>query len=308
MRGIVIIDKTTGQTSFDVVREVRGLLGVRKAGHTGTLDPLASGVLPVCLGEATKLVQFFSEDDKEYRVTVHFGIETDTLDMEGKVLSMAPVRIGREEIEEVLSGFLGTQEQIPPRYSAVKVRGKPLYRWTRGGIPMEPPGRTVTVHRMELVHFDPPFAVFFIHCSKGTYVRSLCADLGRKLGCGAIVSALRRTRCGRFSEGDALPLHGLEPPEKRRLLEERLISMEEALREMPSFVVDEETVKRIRNGRPPSEESLKKQVLPSLERGNLIQFVSEENRVVAIGKVQTSPGADSTGEGDGAIRLVRVFR
>jgi tRNA pseudouridine55 synthase len=304
--GIVVIDKPTGQTSFGVVREVRGLLGARKAGHTGTLDPLASGVLPVCIDEATKLVQFFSEDDKEYRATVQFGIETDTLDLEGKVLAVAPVRVGEEEIVEALSGFRGTQEQIPPRYSAVKVQGKPLYRWTRGGIPMEPPGRTVTVHRLELVRFDPPYGVFSIHCSKGTYVRSLCADLGRKLGCGATVSALRRTRCGRFSERDALSLQGLGQAEKRRLLEERLITLEEALEGMPSFVVDGETAKRIRNGRPPSEESLKKQVLPSLERGNLIQFLSEENRVVAIGKFQASP--DAVSDGEGAIRLVRVFR
>jgi len=304
--GIVVIDKPTGQTSFDVVREVRGLAGIRKAGHTGTLDPLASGVLPVCLGEATKLVQFFSEDDKEYRATVQFGIETDTLDLEGKVVAVAPVRVGGREIAEALAGFRGTQEQIPPRYSAVKVRGKPLYRWTRGGIPVEPPGRTVTVHRLELVRFDSPFGVLFIHCSKGTYVRSLCADLGRKLGCGATVSALRRTRSGRFPEGEALSLQGLGQAEKRRLLEERLISMEEALKGMPSLVVDGETAKRIRNGRPPSEESLKKQVLPSLEKGNLIQFLSEENRVVAIGKFQAPQDVDTGGEG--AIRLVRVFR
>ena len=306
MKGIVVIDKPRGKTSFDIVREVRGLLKTRKAGHTGTLDPLASGVLPVCLDEATKLVQFFTDDDKEYVVTFQFGVETDTFDGEGKVLAVCPVDLAEEDIREALSGFLGTQEQIPPRYSAVKVQGKPLYRWTRKGIAMDPPARTVTVYRMELTDFTPPFGTFFIHCSKGTYVRSLCADLGRKLRCGATVVALRRTRSGRFKEGDALSLEGLGPEEKRVLLQRNLISMEDALRDMPSFVMDGETEQRIRNGHPPTEESLKKQVLPFLEKGNLIQFLSEGNRVVAIGKIQDLPDENLTEEK--AIRIVRVFR
>jgi len=306
VKGIVVIDKPTGKTSFDVVREVRALLETRKAGHTGTLDPLASGVLPVCLDEATKLVQFFADDDKEYVVTVQFGVETDTFDMEGKILALRPFELEEGDIREALPDFLGTQAQIPPRYSAVKVQGKPLYRWTRKGIAMDPPVRTVTVYRMELTDFAPPFGTFFIHCSKGTYVRSLCADLGRKLRCGATVAALRRTRSGRFREEDALSLEGLGPEEKRVLLQRQLISMEDALREMPSFVVDEKTENRIRNGRPPTEESLKKQVLPFLEKGNLIQFLSEGNRVVAIGKIHDLPDENLTGER--AIRIVRVFR
>ncbi|HNT56887.1 MAG TPA: tRNA pseudouridine(55) synthase TruB [Syntrophales bacterium] len=306
MNGIIVIDKPTGRTSFDVVREVRGLVGTRKAGHTGTLDPLASGVLPVCVGEATKLVPFLTDDDKEYVVTARFGVETDTFDGEGTVLAIRPVDFGEEDLREALPAFRGTLVQVPPRYSAVKVQGRPLHRWARKGVALEPPARTVTVYRFDLLRFEAPFGTFFIHCAKGTYVRSLCSDLGRKLGCGAAVIALRRTRSGRFGERDALSLQGLGREGKRASLERNVISLERALGHMPSLVVDEETEKRIRNGRPPTEESLKKQVLPFLEKGNLIQFLSEESRVVAIGKIEDPPGEKRAG--DRAIRIVRVFR
>ncbi|MEI7639430.1 MAG: tRNA pseudouridine(55) synthase TruB, partial [Syntrophus sp. (in: bacteria)] len=171
MNGVVVIDKTPGMTSHDVVLDVRRVSGVKKAGHTGTLDPLATGVLPVCIGEATKLVPFLVSATKDYRVSMLLGVRTDTLDIEGAVLEEKKPQVTDQSIEDALRGFLGRIEQIPPRYSAIKVRGKALYKWARQGIVVDPPPRMVEIYRLTVEEVSLPYVTFSMSCSGGTYVR-----------------------------------------------------------------------------------------------------------------------------------------
>jgi tRNA pseudouridine55 synthase len=200
VNGVLVIDKPPGPTSFDVVRQVRRELGVRRVGHGGTLDPMASGVLPICLGEATKLAQFLLDADKEYQATVCFGVETDSYDATGAVTARADTGgLSEAALLQALALFRGPIQQVPPRYSALKLRGRPLYDYARAGEEIVPAPRAVTIHELELTSWSSPQAVELrVLCSKGTYVRSLAFDLGRALGPGAHLTALRRTRSGPF--------------------------------------------------------------------------------------------------------------
>lgn len=206
--GVLVIDKPSGPTSFAIVAHVRRRLGVRKVGHGGTLDPLASGVLPICLGEGTKLAPFLLAGDKEYEATVRFGVATDTYDVTGRVVAEKPTDgLTAAAIEAALASFVGEHEQIPPIYSALKRAGRPLYAYARAGeaVPPPPP-RRIEITRLDLVAFDAPNeARLRVACSKGTYVRSLAHDLGDALGTGAHLTALRRTRSGPFTVDDAIP-------------------------------------------------------------------------------------------------------
>lgn len=208
--GIVLIDKPSGMTSNDVLQIVKRRTQACKAGHTGSLDPLATGLLPVCLGEATKLSQFLLDADKTYWTRLRLGQETTTFDAEGEVVAERAVEITREAFEAALPRFTGVIEQLPPMYSAVKVGGQPLYRRARRGESVERQPRRVTVHTLVLRAWAPPFAELEMRCSKGTYVRTLVHDLGLALGCGAHVVALRRLALGRFSVEEAVPLEGVE--------------------------------------------------------------------------------------------------
>jgi len=205
---VLVIDKPVGMTSFDVVRRVRRAARTRHVGHGGTLDPLASGVLPVCLGEATKLAQFLLDADKEYEVTIRLGSETDTDDADGTVTERHDAReIGEAAVLGMLGRFRGPLSQVPPAYSALKRAGRPLYDYARSGEPVTIGPRPVVVHDLQMTSFNGPEAVGLrLRCSKGTYVRSLARDLGRALGVGGHVSALRRTRSGPFSLAQARPL------------------------------------------------------------------------------------------------------
>ena len=205
---VLVIDKPVGPTSFDVVRRVRRAAGMRRIGHGGTLDPAASGVLPICLGEATKLAQFLLDADKEYEFTVCFGVETDTDDAAGTVTARRDAGAVEEAaVRRALESFRGAISQVPPIYSALKRAGRPLYDYARAGEVVEVAPRAVVIHALELTSFAGPGAVAMtMRCSKGTYVRALARDLGRALGAGAHVTALRRTRSGPFSLAEALPL------------------------------------------------------------------------------------------------------
>src|SRR5204863_6842577 len=205
---VLVIDKPVGPTSFDVVRRVRRAAGMRRIGHGGTLDPAASGVLPICLGEATKLAQFLLDADKQYDFTVCFGVETDTDDAAGTVTGRRDAgALGEAAVRDALTAFRGPISQVPPLYSALKRAGRPLYDYARAGEAVEIAARPVVVHELELTSFADPGAVgFTMRCSKGTYVRALARDLGRALAVGAHVTALRRTRSGAFSLAEARPL------------------------------------------------------------------------------------------------------
>lgn len=252
MDGVLVIDKPKGPTSFDVVRQVRGLLRVKKVGHTGTLDPMATGVLPLCLGEATKVAGFITEGDKAYDAVVRLGAETDTQDAEGKVVAEAPVpALTSALLEEVLGRFRGSFEQVPPMYSAVKVGGKRLYELARAGEEVERASRHVTVYELVLRDFSANQLRLSVRCSKGFFVRTLAYDIGRALGCGAHLEGLRRTHSGPFTLAQALPLADLaalaQAPEA---LARRLVPVSEALTDLPAVRVSAADATRVSHGVP----------------------------------------------------------
>lgn len=218
--GVLLLDKPQGMTSNAALQTARRLLHAAKAGHTGTLDPMATGLLPLTFGEATKFSQMLLDADKEYEATIRLGIETDTGDAEGTQIATAPVDVTEDAIRSALGRLTGDIEQIPPMYSALKRDGKPLYEYARAGIEVERAARKVTIHALELITVSQDSFRVRVACSKGTYVRTLAIDLGRILGCGGHLTALRRTRIGPFSIGLATTLEALEaaPPEQRDCL------------------------------------------------------------------------------------------
>lgn len=308
MDGVLIIDKPSGRTSHDIVRDVKKLLRAKKVGHAGTLDPLATGVLAVCINEATKLSQFLLHDDKEYRATMLLGVRTDTLDREGEVLARCEPRLQEKEIREAVESFVGRIEQRAPKYSAVKFRGKPLYKWTRQGVDIEPPVREVTVHHIRVTEIRMPYVTFDTSCSKGTYIRSLCADIGDRLGCGGCLFDLRRTKSGSFSLEDAVSLEGLADGEKLEAIEKNTIPLAEMLPGLVKIVVDQETADRIRRGYQPDCGILRDKNTPLPERGDLIKFATKNGRIVAVAKMSFSPGDFSLmGDGQQAVKILRVI-
>jgi tRNA pseudouridine55 synthase len=209
MDGIFNIEKATGMTSHDVVARVRRLTRQRRVGHAGTLDPAASGVLPICLGQATRMAEYLSESGKSYRAVVIFGAVTDTYDAEGEVLRSAPVDLTRDQIAAALPEFLGQQMQLPPLYSAIKLAGQPLYKLARAGIEAERQARPIVISRLDLLDWQTPALTLEVECSKGTYIRSLAYDLGERLGCGAHLGGLVRLRSGPFTLDESLTLEAL---------------------------------------------------------------------------------------------------
>lgn len=252
MDGVLVIDKPSGPTSFDVVRQVRALLKVKKAGHTGTLDPMATGVLPICLGEGTKVAGFITEGDKAYEATVHLGVETDTQDAQGKVTAEAPVPpLTAALLEQTLAPFRGTFEQVPPMYSAVKVAGKRLYELARAGEEVERASRLVTVYELTLRDFSSNRLRLSVRCSKGFFVRTLAYDIGRALGCGAHLEMLRRTVSGPFVLAQALPLAELPTlAQDKAAISRKLVPISEALAHLPSLRVSAADAARVTHGVP----------------------------------------------------------
>lgn len=248
INGIIVVDKEAGYTSHDVVAKLRGICGQKKIGHTGTLDPGATGVLPVCLGSATKLCDLLTDRDKEYVAGLCLGVETDTQDMEGKILARHPVEVSPGEVRRAAESFVGPYAQVPPMYSALKVQGKRLYELARAGKEVERRARQVVIHALEVLECRPPEAVLRVVCSKGTYIRTLCADIGEKLGCGGAMGSLRRTRAGRFGLEDALTLGQLQELKDQGRLLEAVRPVDSLLEEYPALYVPPAHVKRLENG------------------------------------------------------------
>jgi tRNA pseudouridine55 synthase len=308
MKGVVIVDKPAGITSHDAVDRVRKLLGERKAGHTGTLDPMATGVLPVCVGEATKIASFLTGDDKVYEATMRLGVRTDTLDMTGQVLAEQQPRATEADVKAVLAAFVGTITQVPPQYSAVKVRGKALYKWARKGIRVEPPPREVQIREILLQGIELPRVRFTVTCSKGTYVRTLCADMGDRLGCGAALEQLRRTRSGIFRLQDAVRLDGESDDGIRARLEQGLIPMNRALPGLRDIVIPPLFEQKLAKGHQPDVEGLAALQIPSLAAADVVKFISEEGRLVALARMLVSAGEiPSLPPGVQAACILRVF-
>jgi len=295
-------------TSHDVVQRVKKILRVRKAGHTGTLDPLATGVLPVCTNEATKLVPFLAEERKEYQVTMRLGITTDTLDIQGKILTQKEIAVDDCEIERVLMGFTGKIEQRPPRYSAIKYKGKALYKWARKGQPVDAAPRRIMIYGITLESIQVPDVVFQVSCSRGTYVRSLCSDIGDRLGCGACLYALRRTKSGPFVETMAASLDRGEEDRLRDSLEQKMVTMSEALSELAQVVVEDAMADRLRRGFQPTDESLTGKEIPSLAAGDVIKLITHDFKLVALVRmIRSSDQMVSADPKERFMEILRVF-
>ena len=247
VNGVLLLDKPGGMTSNFALQTARRLLNAAKAGHTGTLDPMATGLLPLTFGEATKFSADLLNADKSYRATLKLGVTTSTGDADGEVLATRDVDVSRAELGAVLSRFVGTIEQVPPMHSALKRDGRPLYELARAGTEVERASRPVTVYRLSLVEQRGDWVVVDVDCSKGTYVRVLAEDIGGALGCGAHLTALRRTRAGRLGVDDAVTLSVLEvmAPEMRR---SRLLPADELLTSLATVRLDDVLAERFRQG------------------------------------------------------------
>lgn len=250
MNGIILIDKPLGKTSHDMVYFVRRLTGIKKVGHTGTLDPDASGVLPVCVGKATKVCDMLTASDKSYRATLVLGKTTDTQDASGKVLTEQTVSTTEEEILKAAEKFVGEIEQIPPMFSAIKKDGKKLYELARRGITVEREPRRVTIHSINVTSADIESNRIDIdvHCSKGTYIRTLCEDIGNALGCGAYMSALRRTKSGGFDISECYTPEKLAEMRERGRLADAFISIDKIFEAYESVVLDDFLAAKVKNG------------------------------------------------------------
>ncbi len=248
IHGILLLDKRLGVSSNKALQEVRGLLNANKGGHTGSLDPMASGLLPLCFGEATKVSALMLDDDKRYRFTMRLGVMTDTGDSEGRMIKRMPVpELSEQQLQRCLIHFSGEMSQVPPMYSALKHQGKKLYELAREGKIVERKARQITVFNLELLAFEQDQVTFEVHCSKGTYIRSLAEDIGHYLGCCATVQALRRTGAGRFEIAQAYTLEQLQSMDEAALLDS-LIAVDEPLEAMPAVQVSVEQAERIRHG------------------------------------------------------------
>ena len=248
MNGILLIDKEPGWTSSDVVVKLKGILHERRVGHAGTLDPMATGLLTVFVGRATRAVEFAEAHDKRYLASLRLGVTTDTQDITGNVLREEPVQIGEEALSEALSRFLGEIQQVPPMYSAIRVGGKRLYEIARTGGEIERPPRPVTIHDIKLLGREGEDWLLDISCSKGTYIRTLCHDIGQVLGCGGCMSALRRTAAGVFSVSDAITIGQAQRLGAEGTLSERMLPVDTLFRREKSCTVSKTEEKRIRCG------------------------------------------------------------
>lgn len=246
--GVINIYKEKGFTSHDVVAKMRGICKQKKIGHTGTLDPDAVGVLPVCLGSATRLCDMLTDRDKEYIACMQLGVVTDTQDMSGEILAEKEVVASEEAVTEAIHSFVGEYAQVPPMYSALKVDGKKLYELARQGKEVERKPRPVTIYEIEILNISLPRVTMRVACSKGTYIRTLCHDIGDKLGCGGAMVSLQRTRAGQFRMDTAITLSALEKLRDEDKIAEVLIPVDEMFAELAAVHVQEEAVKMLENG------------------------------------------------------------
>ena len=287
MTGVVVVDKPRDWTSHDVVGKLRRIYGTKRVGHGGTLDPMATGVLPVFIGRATRAADMASNADKQYVASLRFGVTTDTQDITGTVLTASPADVTREALEKVLPEFIGETEQVPPMYSAIKKDGKKLYELARKGIEVERPARRITIKSIEICGEDENGFSLRVDCSKGTYIRTLCADIGERLGCGAVMTALRRTKAGQFDIAQAVPLEELISRfEGGESVEEYIQPLHLLFADRPEAVIPPREETRLRNGAP---------FRTKLKDGEYRLF-SQQGEFLALGRAQ-----------DGVMNTVKSF-
>lgn len=274
--GVLLLDKPAGLTSNTALQKAKRLFRAEKAGHTGTLDPFATGLLPLCLGEATKFSQFLLDADKAYLAEVKFGVRTSSGDLDGEVIATRSVDLLETQVRQALEGFLGEIEQVPPMHSALKHQGRPLYEYARKGIEIERPARRVVVHSLELESFTGDACVLRVHCGKGFYVRALADDLGEVLGCGAHLSGLRRTAVGRFDIADAVTpaqMEAFSEPER----DARLLPADALITELPELALDPESAWQIAHGQAVW--------LPRLRVGAVHRIYAPDGRFLGVAAV-----------------------
>jgi len=299
MHGFIVVDKPAGMTSHDVVARVRRLLKIKKVGHTGTLDPFATGVLPVAVGEATKAIPFLDEREKEYRAVIRLGVITDTDDLEGTVIAVHPVDgIAEADIRTVIAEFIGTIDQIPPLYSALKRNGVPLYRLARKGEEVEREARRVTFHALTVDRIDLPEVALTVRCSRGTYVRALARDVGERLGCGAHLTELRRTASGSFTLEHARTLEQLAGEAATGVGTVAMVTIGDALAHLGKALLTEEGARKVRCGRAPDAGDCE-DGFPAGSPGGQLCLV-RNGTVTAVAELPPDP------EG-GQLRLLRGF-
>ena len=276
--GVIVLDKPAGLSSNDAVQKVKRLFGARKVGHTGSLDPLATGVLPLCLGEATKFSQYLLDSDKKYWARIKLGVRTDSGDADGEVVETRPVGALTETlVNDALDAFRGTIEQVPSMFSAIKHNGQPLYKLARQGIEVERKARTVEVYSNELARFGADELELELHCSKGTYVRTIAEDLGEALGCGAHVTALRRRLAGPYGEHDMLSVETLEAARERGELDTLLRPVSSTVAQWPALSLNEATAYYVRHGQPV--------VIPHAPARGWVRLMADDERFLGVGEV-----------------------
>jgi len=285
MDGILNILKPPGMTSFDVVGYLRRIVKTTRIGHTGTLDPGAVGVLTVCVGRATKAIEYMVEKDKVYRTEITLGIETDTQDNQGQIINKRPVNVQKDTICEVIRSFVGKQQQTPPMYSAVKVNGKKLYELARSGITVEREPRNIEIYFIDIVKvFDDNRVLFDVGCSKGTYIRTLCSDIGDKLGCGAHMSFLVRTKAGSFDISNSLTMEEVAEYASNITLNDHFTGVEEVFKDLKLVELTEDNEKKFLNG------CTVEIAAQGLKNGDKVRVFDLTKRFIALGNVLVKDG------------------
>jgi len=296
--GVLIAHKEAGWTSHDVVAKIRKLLGECKVGHAGTLDPSATGVLPILVGRATRIAEYLMNWDKEYRAILRLGETTDTQDASGQVLTKAdPCQVNEATIRMVVPQFRGAQRQLPPMYSAVKVSGQPLYKAARAGKTIDRVERSVTIHELEVLAIEGCDVTLRVVCSKGTYVRTLCADIGQALGVGGHLYALQRRRVGPLSIDEAMTIDEIVSHLAMDTLKKRFVSLDQLLSQLPTVIVNAEQAQRVVHGTPVSPVGISQ--LPASPHPMPVRLKNEAGQLLAIGTHDT--------QSVGSIKIRKVF-
>ena len=276
MNGFLLIDKPKGVTSANCVYQLRKFLGIKKIGHCGTLDPLATGLLPICIGEATKFSSFTTDLDKTYEVEIKFGIETDTGDIDGEIISKCSNNFNEIDVKSILKQFKGSQMQTPPMFSALKIKGKPLYSWARKGVFLLRKERNIAIHQIDLLDFRYDYVRLRVSCTKGTYIRSLAESIGRALNTKAIVFSLRRVGIGEIKSGDMIDM----PKGQFCDLSSSLLPSDFLLKHLSKAILDQEDAKKVRNGQSIDYNA-------QLEKKGLVRIYTNKS-FMGIGELNTS--------------------
>ena len=279
MDGIINVYKERGFTSHDVVAKLRGILKQKKIGHTGTLDPEAQGVLPVCLGKGTKVCELLTDKTKTYQAVLLLGTVTDTQDITGTVLKTGEVTCTEAQVRTCIADFIGTQEQVPPMYSALKVNGRKLYELARQGVEVERKARTITIEEIQIDQVELPEVTITVTCSKGTYIRTLCHDIGQALGCGGCMKSLLRTRVGIFELEDSITLAEIEQKRDAGTLDQCIYAVDSVFGAYPKITLTAEALKMVRNGNP-----LPKQMLDiqAPQDGMPVRLYDDQDQFLAV--------------------------